>query len=67
MTLTEKEVAFLSECPHGLNIVMDYHDQQMTMAEAMGLDISFHKQRYAELKAERDRMLDEMGLTEDDL
>ncbi len=59
MKLTDSEIEFISTCTDGIRCAMDYHDSHMAPAEAMGFDISAHERRYAELKAEHDRLVNE--------
>jgi hypothetical protein len=63
ITLTENEIAHLARNPRSLDVVMDYHDDQMCQADAMGVgDYAAHERRYEELKIERDRLREEWGL-----
>ena len=59
LTLTAAEIEYVTRSIDGLEVAMDYHDQQMCMGEPMGFDCQFHRQRYAELQAERDRLRQE--------
>lgn len=56
MKLTDAEIDYIASSPDGLSVAMDYHDLQICKVDAMGFDISYHKQRYAELKAEWDKI-----------
>jgi hypothetical protein len=56
MKLTKYEIDYISNCPDGLQVAMDYHDQQMCEIEAMGCDCSAHQKRFDDLKLELDRI-----------
>lgn len=56
IALTENEIKHITESPEGLEIIMDYHDQQICQGESMGFDCSGNQKRYDELKTECDRL-----------
>lgn len=53
LTLSEYELKAIAESPEALTALIDYHDHQGTMGEAMGYDVSFHDKRVEELTALR--------------
>ena len=57
--LTENEIKYITESPEGLEIIMNYHDEQMCLGQSMGFNCSGNQERYEELKVERDRLREE--------
>lgn len=53
MTLDSYETEQIAKSPEALTVLIDYHDMQATMGEAMGYDCSFHDNRMVELSALR--------------
>lgn len=62
LKFTEHEIQWLGESIEALQIVIDYHDVQITMGEPMGYDCSYHIERIVEL---RKRILELKKIEED--
>lgn len=56
LKLTEKEIQYIGETSYGLELIADYHDTQIVMAEAIGLSTEFHENRKKELLTKAEKM-----------
>jgi hypothetical protein len=55
--LNFNEIGILATSIEALSILYDYHDTQITQADAMGFDTGYHEKRKDEIRAEQHKLL----------
>lgn len=53
LTLNEHEISALVRSPDALQVLLDYHDRNITEYEAMDYSCTWQHQRVAEIQAEK--------------
>lgn len=66
MILNEMEVAALWESPEALQVLIDWHEEQVAMGDSQGYPMSFNKNRSRELKERRLKLMHPDAAPEDD-